>query len=279
MYKDVLVPMMQADGDLRGLQRAAEYAAMLGAHLTALESVNLPIPSPGPWGFVPSAAMNEVYELLRGEARARGERFRELLAGYDIRSDVRLVESLFVNPDVTAAEHARYADLSIVASPGTGGPELPVLRAYFSALLLGSGRPVLVVPERWTHAPLRRAVIGWRPTRQAARAIHDALPLLHRAEQVDVVEVGPKGESLGDGDQPGADIAAHLARHGLNVRVVVHEQHQEAVSSALLRHCEQAHAQLLVVGGYGHSRFREWALGGTTRELLEFGSVPMFFSH
>lgn len=279
MYKDLLAPMMHAGGDLHVLECAAQYARMFGARLTALESVNLPVPSPGPWGMVPSAAMTEVYDILRFEARARSERYRELLAGHDIPSDVRMVESLFVNPDVTAAEHARYADLAVIGSYGEGSPELPLVRTYFSSLLFGSGRPILVIPQGWSPTPLRRAVIGWRPTREATRAVHDALPLFHLAEQIDVFEAGPRGEGLGDGDQPGADIAAHLARHGLKVKVDVHEQYQEAVASALLRHCAQVGAQLLVVGGYGHSRLREWCLGGTTRELLEFGNVPILFSH
>ena len=279
MYKDLLAPMIHAGGDLHALDCAARYAAMFGARLTALESINLPVPTPGPWGMVPSSAMNEVYDILRSEASVRSERYRERLAAHDIASHVRVVESLFVNPDVTAAEHARYADLVVIGSCSEGSAELPVVRTYFSSLLLGSGRPVLVIPRDWKMEPLRRAVIGWRPTREATRAVHDALPLLHLAEQVDVVEAGPRGEPLGDGDQPGADIAAHLARHGLTVRVDVHEQYQEAVASALLRHCAQVKAQLLVVGGYGHSRLREWALGGTTRELLEFGNVPILFSH
>jgi nucleotide-binding universal stress UspA family protein len=279
MYKDLLAPMMHAGGDLHVLDCAARYAKMFGARLTALESINLPVPSPGPWGMAPSAAMNEVYDLLRFEARARSERYRELLAGHDIPSEVRTVESLFVNPDVTASEHARYADLVMMGSSGEGSPELPLVRTYFSSLLFGSGRPVLVIPQGWTPVPLRRAVIGWRPTRESTRAVHDALPLLHKAEQIDVFEAGPRGESLEDGDQPGTDIAAHLARHGLKVKVDVHEQYQEAVASALLRHCDRVGAQLLVVGGYGHSRLREWALGGTTRELLEFGNVPILFSH
>lgn len=279
MYKDLLAPMMHAGQDLHVLDCAARYAASFGARLTALECLSLPVPSPGPWGLAPSTAMREVYEMLRAESAGRCERYRQVLAGHEIPSDVRVVESLFVSPEVTAAEHARYSDLAIIGSYGEDAAELPLVRSFFSSLLFGSGRPVLVVPRNWTMEPLRRAVIGWRPTREAVRAIHDALPLLHTAGEIDLVEVGPRGESLGDGEQPGADIAAHLARHGLKIRVDVHEQHQEAVASALLRHCTQARAQLLVVGGYGHSRLREWALGGTTRGLLEFANVPILFSH
>jgi nucleotide-binding universal stress UspA family protein len=137
----------------------------------------------------------------------------------------------------------------------------------------------VVPPGFKTHLPARHVVVAWRPTREAARALHDAMPLLHAAETVDVLELDPVGGERGDGPQPGADIAVHLARHGLKVRVVVQKRTGESVAMALLGHVVQSGAGLLVAGGYGHSRFREWALGGVTRELLKSSSVPVLFSH
>ncbi|UNK49828.1 universal stress protein [Lysobacter sp. S4-A87] len=280
MIKDLVVPMMNVTGDLAAIDAAAAYAIQWGARLTVIEPVNLPLPTPGPWGIAPSTSMSEIYEVIRSESQVRATKFREHLARQEAPFEVRVVESLFVNPDRTATLHARYADLVVMGGYEEDSPDAPAVRAYFSTLLLESGRPILYVPSTHTvKAPIRRAVVAWRPTREATRALHDALPLLLLAESVDVLEVGPARTDLGDGDQPGADIAAHLARHGLKVRVVIHEQSGEAVTSALLRHCEQAHAQLLVVGGYGHSRFREWVLGGVTRELLQYARLPVLFSH
>jgi nucleotide-binding universal stress UspA family protein len=128
--------------------------------------------------------------------------------------------------------------------------------------------------------PASHAVVAWQPTRESTRALHDALPLLRAARTVDVVTVDPViGESR-HGEEPGADIAAHLARHGLEANVVVHARRpQETVAAALLRHAAESGAQLLVAGGYGHSRLREWAIGGTTRELLRTARTPVLFSH
>ena len=127
--------------------------------------------------------------------------------------------------------------------------------------------------------PISHAVIAWQPTREAARALHDALPLLREAKTVDVVMIDPVVSESRYGQEPGADIAGHLARHGLQVNVVTHVLRQETVATALLRHAAESGAQLLVAGGYGHSRLREWALGGTTRELLQAISTPILFSH
>lgn len=277
MFKDILVPLIHTRADMTALGAAARHARTFGAHLTALEAIRLPVASsPGLWGVTPNTGMAEVWGVLRDDAREHAEKCRGVLSAYDISSEVRQVESMFVNPDECAAEHARHADLTIM---GSTKPGAAVVHEFFSALLLDSGRPVLVVPEHHVMKPLKRAVVAWRPTAQARRAVHDALPFLYTAEMVDVVEIGPRGTYLDDGNEPGADIATHLARHGLKVNVVVHAQHQETVASALLRHCAYVGAELLVVGGYGHSRLREYMLGGTTRELVEFGDVPMLFSH
>jgi nucleotide-binding universal stress UspA family protein len=156
----------------------------------------------------------------------------------------------------------------------------PIIRDFFTSLLLESGRPVLLVPPGFAWRPAKHVVVAWRPTRESTRALHDALPLLRMAESIDVLEVGDVSGEEGDGPQPGADIATHLARHGLKVRVVVHPHSGESVALSLIRHAQDTDAELLVAGGYGHSRFREWVLGGVTRELLDgTPSVPILFSH
>lgn len=121
--------------------------------------------------------------------------------------------------------------------------------------------------------------MAWRPTREATRALHDAMPLLRVAESIDVLEVDPDVGKRGGGALPGADIATHLARHGLMVRVVLHTRSGESTAMAMIKHAERSGAELLVAGGYGHSRLREWALGGVTRELLQSTPVPVLFSH
>lgn len=280
MIKDLVIPITNTAGDGNAVAAAMALAAREGAHLAVLEIVNLPVPAPSPWGLLPDLAMNEVYTTLRAKAERNAVAWRERLSRESLSCEVRVTESLFVEPPRTAALHARYSDLAVMTAATDAARDAPVIHAFFTSLLLETGRPVLVVPPRFTaHAAARHVVVAWRPTRDAARALHDALPLLRAAQSVDVLQVDPLGGDGGDGAEPGADIATHLARHGLNVRVVVHARAGETVGSALADHARHSGAGLVVAGGYGHSRFREWVLGGVTRELLHSAEVPVLFSH
>jgi nucleotide-binding universal stress UspA family protein len=146
------------------------------------------------------------------------------------------------------------------------------------AALFQSGRPVVVVPYiQKTGLTLNRVLVCWDGGRQAARAIADALPFLHRAKAVELVIVGR--ERLKSDDLPGADIARHLAHHDLNVdlkRIVTGETD---VANAILSYAADVSADFIVMGGYGHSRLREFILGGVTRGLFSSMTIPTLMSH
>lgn len=279
VIKDLIVPITNTAGDGNALATAVALASRESAHLTVLEIVDLPVPADSPWGLLPDLAMSDIHDTLRARANSQAALYRGRLARESVSFEVRVVESLLVDPPSIAAMHGRYSDLTVVTAATEDGLDAPVIDRFFSTLLLESGRPVLVVPPK-LRAPQspRHVVVAWQPTREATRALHDAMPLLHAAESIDVLEVDPVGGEHGDGPT-GSDIATHLARHGLKVRVVVHQRRSESVAVALSNHVEQAGAGLLVAGGYGHSRIREWVLGGVTRELLRSASVPVLFSH
>jgi nucleotide-binding universal stress UspA family protein len=279
MFKDLVVPVTVTPGDADAINVAIDLAAHFGARLAILEMVNLPMPTASPWGLQ-DVAIGDVYSRLRAQGEVNVAKRKAQLANANVQVDVRLVESLYAESARMAAHCAHYADLAVVAGGVNVTAEGEAAHAYVSALLLESGRPVLVVPPR-TRAPQppRRILLAWRPTAEAARAVHDALPLLTQAERVDVLMVDPPGSERDDGQQPGADIATHLARHGVPANVVVRESQGRAVSSILLEHAREMPAQLIVAGGYGHSRLREWVMGGVTRELLVSSPVPLLFSH
>lgn len=280
MFKDLVVPVTTTPGDADAINAAIDLAAHFGAHVAILEMVNLPMPTATPWGLMPDLAMSDVYSRLRAQAEVNVAKRRASLQNAPAPTEVRVVESLFAEPARMAAHCAHYADLAVVAGGANASVEGEVAHAYFSALLLESGRPVLVVPPRTRAArPPQRVLLAWRPTAEATRALHDALPFLIGAERVDVVAIDPPGGDRGDGQQPGADIATHLARHGVRANVVVRESQGRPVSSLLLEHAREMPAQLIVAGGYGHSRLREWVMGGVTRELLVSSPVPVLFSH
>ncbi|MBS7455573.1 universal stress protein [Coralloluteibacterium stylophorae] len=280
MIRDIVVPMTSTAADSDALDVALDLATHHQAHLTVLEMLNLPLPTVGPWGFVSEISLGNIYEKLREQGRRNAEALRERLRTSTVSHEVRLVEAPLQGPLGMAAQCAQYGDLSVLAGAHGDTAEAETTRAYFGALLLESGRPVLVVPSRCkVPVPSRRAVVGWRPTPDATRALHDALPLLRTAAQVDVVMVDPMDGAGGEGDEPGAEIATHLARHGLKVDVVSYAAGHRDASAVLLDHVRRVHADLLVVGGYGHSKLREWAMGGMTRELLFGAHIPVLFSH
>lgn len=281
MFKDLLVPLMGVEGEAEAIDFAASVSGTLGARLLVLEVVVLPVTTTGPWGVMQEVGLVNIYDTLRAQGRKNVDAMRARLEREPVRSDVRLVETLSEQPERMAALCAHYSDLVLVAgSPGVTS-EARAVHGYIGGLLMASGVPVLMVPRGSASAsiPPRRVVIGWKPTREATRALHDALPFLQAADKVDLLIVNPQGGEQGHGEQPGNDVATHLAHHGVAVNVVVLPAGQDTVATTLLKHAATIHADLIVVGGYGHSRLREWMLGGVTHELLGAATTPVFFSH
>ena len=200
MFKDLLVPMTGTPGDDDALNLAIDLATKLDAHLSVLELVNLPMMTTGPWGLMPEGLV-DVYKTLRDHGERNVATRKERLAKESVSSEVRLVESLFVEPYQMAAHVAHYADLSVVAGATGDTIEADLTHAYLGSLLIESGRPVLMVPPRCKLPMLpRRIVAAWKPTREATRAFHDAMPLLKAAEVVDILVLNPMGGERGHGD-------------------------------------------------------------------------------
>lgn len=279
MIRDLFVPLTGTPGDQKAVAAAIRMASTLEAHITVAQTVNMPLPTIEPWGMLPN--VTEMYSALRSDAQSTLEQHRTVLEREGVSHELRLAESLFLEPPDTFALHARYADLSVLVGPdGEIGRESTILRRFFAALLFQSGRPVMVVPRN--HAfqwPLERAMVAWSPTRECTHALHEAISLLSNAAAVDVVTIEPDVGEFGHGDWPGADIGTHLARHGLAVNVLTLPRQGQTVSTALLSHAAESGAQLLIAGGYGHSRLREWMLGGATGELLDSARLPLLFAH
>ncbi|MGD8808428.1 MAG: universal stress protein [Gammaproteobacteria bacterium] len=178
-------------------------------------------------------------------------------------------------PAQTLSLHARYADLVVAAqSPQDSSDRRFVDLA--EDVLIAAGRPVLVVPSTGARAPIGdKVIVAWNGSREAARALGDAMPLLDKAASVEIFIAGDPNI----GDLPGADVGAHLARH--NIRVDIHRAPSDEVSvgDALLNRVSDAGADMVVMGGYGRSRFREFVLGGVTRHILQHLTVPVMMSH
>ena len=280
MYKDILVPYVNTDSEHAPAAAAIAIADAFQAHVAMLVTVDVPRPMPSDWGAMAYDVYASLHEEARKRAHARAEALRGKFAHATVPVEIRTTEAVSLYPQNAAALQARYADLSVLPTMPKEGADTMFVHDYFHDLLRQSGRPVLVVPrDSKAMLPPKRVVIAWKPTREASRAVADAMPLLRKADTVNVVVIDPVVGEAVHGGEPGADIAVHLARHGLKVEVETRPSMNFSVAYAVLQHARTVGADLVVAGGYGHSRLREAMLGGTTRELLESTHLPVLFSH
>lgn len=279
MIRDIMLALTDTASDEPAFDAATSLAASLGARLRVVVPLDRPLATPAAYGISP-ILLEETTKSLREAAQARAALYRSKLQQRDLAADVHVAEARITSVHHLVASEARYSDLVVAAAPGPTTTDSTVLHDAFAMLLFESGRPVLAVPRDGTpHFPVRRVAIAWKPTAQAARALHDALPLLSEGARVDLLAIEPWIGDRGHGEEPGADIGAHLARHGLSVHAHVRETARGTVGNEILLAAAENDADLIVAGGYGHSRAREWVFGGVTRELLWRSHVPVLFSH
>lgn len=276
--KTLLAVFEDSDAALARLETACGLARSFDAHLTVLAVTHRPLlfSSAEPDGA------GAIYAQELDDARARlvdaAMRAREKLEAAGVADDVRVMSELATGVSPQVARHARYADLTLVGQPGEYGSSV-VLDALEGALF-DSGRPVVMVPSGWDGRSFgTRILLAWDGGREAARATRDALPLLRRAETVHVAVVAPAIGPGAHGEDPGADLATVLARNGATVEVDVIGASPQRISQTLLGRAKAYGADLVVMGAYGHSRFRETLLGGVTREMIEETGLPLFLSH
>jgi len=209
------------------------------------------------------------FERIEAEHRAL---FEEIVRRQGIRSEWRSVS--YLSSDV--AEHAHYADLAVIARSAPAA-QVAGTAGFVESLVLTSARPVIMFPPHGAVSRVRRVVVGWNARREAIRAVGDALPLLTRAEAVEVLVVDPQRHP-GHGEEPGADIARHLARHGVQLEVRRLSSGGGDVGHILLSRAADFGADLLVMGAYGHSHLSEWMFGGVTRTVLREAGLPVLLS-
>jgi nucleotide-binding universal stress UspA family protein len=276
-YKNLLVHLDDGAGCAGRLAVAIDLARAHDAHLTGLYVAADPILSGGIQVELPTQFLATLEEQTNQRMEAAIARFSETVSKSGLTVDSRTLRCPASQIPEVVGLHARYVDLSILgqAEPDSMADDDVHLA---ETVILSSGRPALVVPYIGASQRVgQRVLVAWNGGREAARAVNDALPLLQRAEKVSVIVVSP---DQGDyGPEPGADIALHLARHGVLAEAQQLAVGDLSVANALLSRLVDLDIDLLVMGAYGHSRLREWILGGVTREIFQQMTVPVLMSH
>lgn len=275
--RDILVHLDAAPAAAARLNLAAALARRHDARLTGLVVIDIVLP-PIATHDGGGAALGPLLDAMRRDALVEAEgirtRFEETLSRVGVTGEWRVAEGLTAE---LVARHGRTADLIVLGQPD---PEdgAPNATAVFEGALFSSGRPVLMVPHtgRFTQVG-RRALIAWNGRREAARAVHDALPLLAGAEHAVVLTAGPAPPEAED--DPTAEIRRHLARHDLPVSAAHETTTDLDIATILLNRAADSDADLLVMGAYGHSRLREFVLGGATRSILRQMTLPVLMAH
>lgn len=275
MYKDIVVQLGA------GLQRdvASEFAisvaAEFEAHLSGVAFAYEPPISGGMLDGVPPAVIDQWREERQAEAERAKKAFEDNARKAGIAFDSHVMSDDTADAAYVFSGLARNYDVSVVAQ---AQPDLGVAESLtIEAALFDSGRPVLVVPYiQKSGLKLGRVVVCWDGGRNAARAVGDALPLLERAGQIDVVTIEQKETRS---EFKGAQIAEHLARHKLKVDLKPIVAPDTDVANVILSYVADNSADLIVMGAYGHTRIREFVLGGVTRGILQSMTVPVLMAH
>jgi len=276
MIKDLIVNLtVGSDRDVAG-PYAISIAEAFGAHATGIAFAYEPVIPPTIMGSIPASLIDSQRDENEKAAAGALARFDAAARRAGISFETRSMGAGLAGASDRFGAMARRFDLAVIAQaePDKSAPE----ELIAEGALFGSGRPVVIVPYiQKSGLKLEHVMVAWDASRAAARAVADAMPFLAKAKAVDVVIVAserPKSDEIA-----GADIGHHLARHGLNVEVKRIVATDTDVASTLLSHAADISADVMVMGGYGHSRLREFILGGATRGVLSSMTVPVLMSH
>lgn len=277
-YKSLLTVLTDTDFAETTLKQAAAFARAQNAHLDVL-CLGL---DRSQTGYYYAGATALVVEQSLNVAREEVGKIEALAEAFLKKTETRWGIETGISPvsDLTrhVAARARFADLTMLSKPY--GPDHGFeMESTVEAALFEAQAPVLVLPNQAEPVVAPKTItIAWNESPEALRAVRAALPLLRAAELVRVVVIDPPSHGPNRSD-PGGLLSQFLARHGVRVEVDVMAKSLPRISDVLLRHANDNDVDLIVMGAYGHSRFRESILGGATRHMLEQSEVPIFMAH
>jgi nucleotide-binding universal stress UspA family protein len=275
MIKDILVNLSYGTSQDGVSNYALSVAETFGAHIMGTAFAYNPAMAGG---------LGLSANFIRAQQPEARERAESVAAAFDeatrragVSAETRRIEAGIGDVPTQFAHIARRFDLSVMGQV-EGDRDHPTTNIVIEATLFESGRPVLIVPFiQKDRLKLDHVMVCWDGSRAAARAVADAMPFLTRSGKASIVIADT--QSAKSADLPGADIATHLARHGVNVTIERIPVGKIDVSNTILSYAADTYPDLIVMGGYGHSRLREFILGGTTRGMLASMTKPTLMSH
>jgi nucleotide-binding universal stress UspA family protein len=283
--KDLLVYVDQTEGAHLRLRLAADLASRHGSRLIALfvwesDAAQLEARRTAEMGLVSAEELDRLRRHIGTSIGLAAEQLRSTLdtLGRErgLTTEWRSVDGRAV---VVVAQHARHADLCIVGREGAEDNSIDY--TFSEELLFVTGRPILFIPSVPLGKTLGRHIaVAWNSSRAAARAVHDAMPLIEQTEQTTVLTVNPEVFIDRHGGLPADQMVEHLRRHGASVDMVrLDHIPTQAIADALQAKARDIGADLLVAGAFGHPKLWEKLLGGVTRDLLDGMNFPIFMSH
>lgn len=276
-YKTILAHWADDDAPVGNVGLAARLARQFDAHLTMIAFGIEPNIAAYSYGAPGAAVMTAQTEAAQEQALALKLAAEDWGAKQGMGGDVHTVISSVDGLSHAMAGHARYCDLVVMEEPYSSKRDEVSVRILEGALFEGSV-PVLVCPERAPEEMGRRILIGWDRSLEALHAIRGAMGFLKAADSVELTLIDPLPSESGQ-DDPGADMALMLSRHGVNVTVAQVPSAGRSISDALRKRVMDIGADTMVMGAYGHSRLREALIGGPTRDMLESAPVPVLMAH
>jgi nucleotide-binding universal stress UspA family protein len=235
---------------------------------------DLAIATPVDGGAASAQVLAELDKRARREGDAIGKRLAERLARLQVSSQLLRFDESMGSLCATLAELARCADLFIATRPYSK-TDLVLWDELVEAVLFGGGRALLLVPPgRRRQISLQTVLVAWNGSREAARAVSEGLPFIEKAARNIVLVVDPEPES-----DPATGIVGHLARHGVTAEVITSESRGRRVGDTIIDEARRKSADLIVMGGYGHTRLRERVFGGATLDMLTLSESAVLMAH
>jgi nucleotide-binding universal stress UspA family protein len=276
-YRTIVTFVRDFEAERSALDAAAAMAEARGGHLTVV-CLGIDRTQPGAYYAGASAiAFQQSLAEAQADAQAVEAKVQDLLK-LRPRCEIVAVTAQIGAVGPTVADFTRFADLAIALKP-YGGPRDVEDVAIVEGALFGYRTPVLVLPATVDSAIAPKSVvIAWNESLESLTAVRAAMPFLTKAGKVNIVIIDPP-KHASDRSDPGGNIAELLARHGVRADISILAKTMPRVSDVLMRHVRETEGDLIVMGGYGHSRFREAILGGATRDMLEIAEVPVLMAH